>query len=127
MSGDKATWGWGCSKCKGEPEGDKLVRLRNCDSDDNPNIAWDWMPGLRRCPWSQITSETWAVFNWWRDWKNLKVLPWGGTDLMEQPAYILEAIDICEGIYKLVESEEHDKHKKEVEHMHSKNAHSGKR
>jgi len=114
MSGDKVTWEWGCSKCKGTPEGDKLVILRNCDKESNPNIAWDWMPGLRRCPWSQITDEVWVVYGWWRDWKDLNVLPWGGSDLMEQPAYVTEGIRRCENLSNQVESEAHEKHQREM-------------
>jgi hypothetical protein len=115
MSEDTATWEWGCSKCKGDEEGDSKRKLRNCDGDTNPNIVWDWMPGLRRCPWSQINNETWAAFQWWRDWKEINGLPEGGTDIMAQPAYIVEAIKTCENLSAKVESERINKTQKDFE------------
>lgn len=105
MSEDDATWDWGCSKCKGWEDGDAKRHVRNCDGDTNPNIAWEWMPGLRRCPWSQVTDETWVAFQWWRDWKDLNALPEGGNDIMAQPAYIVEAIKLCDNLCAKVESE----------------------
>ena len=100
--------------CKGDSEGDNKRRLRNCDSDENPNIAWEWMPGLRRCPWSQLTDEVWVAYSWWQDWKSMGALPWGGNDLMEQPAYVVEVIRRCEGVLQTVESEAHENHQKEM-------------
>jgi hypothetical protein len=73
------------------------------------------MPGLRRCPWSQIEDHVWVLYSWWRDWKSASALPWGGTDIMEQPAFVLEVIRHCEGIANTVEAEMHDKHQREVE------------
>ena len=54
------------------------------------------------------------MYSWWRDWSDLKVLPLGGSDLMEQPAYIIEAIRHCETIKQTVESEMHEKHEQEM-------------
>jgi hypothetical protein len=36
------------------------------------------------------------MLNAWSDFKELGVLPFGGTDLMEQPAFILEAFKAIE-------------------------------
>tara|TARA_R100000664_G_C2733485_1_gene123542 strand:- start:129 stop:308 length:180 start_codon:yes stop_codon:yes gene_type:complete len=36
------------------------------------------------------------MLNNWSDYKSLNVLPFGGTDLMEQPAFILEAFKAIE-------------------------------
>tara|TARA_R110002167_G_scaffold199684_6_gene403002 strand:+ start:1398 stop:1574 length:177 start_codon:yes stop_codon:yes gene_type:complete len=36
------------------------------------------------------------MLNAWSDFKDLGVLPFGGTDLMEQPAFILEAFKVIE-------------------------------
>jgi len=82
------------------------------------------MPGLRRCPWSQLPDEVWVAYSWWRDWKDLNVLPWGGIDLMEQPAYVGEIIRHCENIFNTVESEAHEKHQKELDRAHRKSKHA---
>ena len=74
------------------------------------------MPGLRRCPWSQLTDDVWMVLSWWRDWKQLSVLPWGGNDLMDQPAYVVEAIRECENESQMITSEHDRKHHREMEH-----------
>ena len=105
LSGDKKVQGWGCSKCKGEDfyEGDDLRELRNCDGETNGTIAFSWMPSLLRCPWSQIDSQASEVFRWWSDWKSYKLLPWHGT-LLDQPAFVVEAIQFCEGIRSEVEA-----------------------
>ena len=114
FSGDENVQGWGCSKCKGDvhEEGDKLRILRNCDSEENENIAWDWMPTLRRCPWSQIDQETWTCVSWWSEYKELGVLPWGGGDLMEQPNFVIEAILACTEIKNSLEIEKAERRDK---------------
>ena len=114
FSGDETVKDWGCSKCKGDAfeEGDKLRVLRNCDSEQNENIAWDWMPGLRRCPWSQIDSETWMCVSWWSEYKELEALPWGGSDLMSQPNFVIEAILACTEIKNSLEIEKAERRDK---------------
>ena len=107
LSTDSNVKEWGCTRCKGDDfeEGDKLRVLRNCDTEENQNIAWDWMPSLRRCPWSQIDDETWSCVSWWSEYKELGALPWGGNDLMEQPNFVIEAILACTEIKNAVELE----------------------
>ena len=106
LSGDKQVKQWGCSKCKGDEyhEGDELRDLRNCDGETSNNIAFSWMPSLRRCPWSQIDGAASEVFRWWSEWKSLSMLPWYG-DLLEQPAFVVEAIQLCESIRSEVDAE----------------------
>ena len=36
------------------------------------------------------------MLNTWSDYRSLNVLPFGGADLMEQPAFILEAFKTIE-------------------------------
>jgi len=36
------------------------------------------------------------MFNWWADWKTFGALPYGGSDLLAQPAFVVEAIRTCE-------------------------------
>ncbi len=69
---------------------------------------------MRRCPWSQITNEAWIAYSWWRDWKDLKILPWGGGDLAEQPNYVVDAIRQCENIYSKVEGEQIEKSQRDM-------------
>jgi len=98
---------WGCSRCKGDEyeEGDSHRSIRNCDEAKNENIAWEWMPSLRRCPWSQVTEEAWGIIQWWLEYKEFGVLPWGGSDLMEQPAFVLETFTFCTALKNEIEAE----------------------
>ena len=107
FSSDESTRGWGCSKCKGEEfeDGDKYREFRNCDNDKNENIAWDWMPSLRRCPWSQIDTDALEAVGWWAEYKEFGALPWGGSDLMEQPAFVLQIFTFCTDLKNKIESE----------------------
>lgn len=73
------------------------------------------MPGLRRCPWSQLEDESWALIGWWRRWKEVGALPYGGSDIMDQPAYVIEAIQHCEEISNQITTEAHEKHRMEIE------------
>ena len=122
LSGDDTTLKWGCSKCKGEEfeEHDELRILRNCDTSQNENIAWDWMPSLRRCPWSQTDDQTWIILNWWVEWKEFQVLPFGGSDLMDQPAYVLESFALLRQLQIEIEKADSDKRQREIEREQKK-------
>lgn len=112
FSNDESTKKWGCSRCKGDgfEDGDKYREFRNCDSDKNENIAWEWLPSLRRCPWSQINDEAWMAIRWWGEFKEFGVLPWGGSDVMEQPAFVLDVFNLC---VEIKNSAEHEASKRE--------------
>jgi len=109
LSGDKQVQEWGCSRCKGDEyyEGDEMRELRNCDGETSSNIAFTWMPSLRRCPWSQIDAAASEVFRWWTEWKSFNMLPWRGA-LLDQPAFVVEAIQLCEAIRVEAETEAHE-------------------
>ena len=117
LSGDERTLKWGCSKCKGEEceDGDELRSVRNCDSSDNANISWVWMPSLRRCPWSQIDEETWMVIGWWVEWREFQVLPFGGSGLLDQPAYVIESFTLLTQLKNEVERKSAERQQKEIE------------
>jgi len=36
---------------------------------------------------------------WWSDWRMFKTLPWPGSDIKEQPAFVYDAIVLCERAY----------------------------
>lgn len=99
LSDDADTKAWGCRKCKdsGYASGDKLRVARNCDRVSNPNIAWEWAPTLKRCPWSQIDARVAECFRWWQDWRTLGVLPWRG-ELIDQPIIVFDVLNLCESI-----------------------------
>ena len=120
LSGDERTLKWGCSKCKGEEfeDGDDLRSVRNCDSSSNANISWAWMPGLRRCPWSQIDDQAWMAIGWWIEWKEFGVLPYGGSDLLAQPAYVIESFTLLTQIKNEVEKKSVERQRKEAEKQH---------
>ena len=86
---------WGCSSCKGEEhsEGDKFRSARGCET-PNQSLGFDFAPDLRMCPWSQFDAEVNLYFGWFREWKNYGVLPYGSQNLLDEPAFVLEAIDL---------------------------------
>lgn len=128
MSGDKNVWSWGCSKCKGQEhaDGDEMRPARNCDT-IKAALYFDWAPELRSCPWSEIGEEAWECVQWWVEWKEYSVLPWGGQDLMAQPAFVFEAFMVCQNVKNELESKEHEKQQQEVEKMRAKNKQAGAR
>lgn len=66
--------------------------MRSCDEESNPAFHLAWAPGQKRCPWSQVDDAALIAIGWHRDYTRLRVLPFGGTDLMAEPAYVYEAI-----------------------------------
>lgn len=86
---------WGCSSCKGEDyaEGDQFKAARGCEK-PNESLGFEFDPSLRRCPWSQLDSEANLVLGWFREWKAYGILPYGSTSLLDEPAFVLEAIDL---------------------------------
>ena len=84
---------------------DKLKRKeRNCDC-ENEGIKFEWDNELKRCPKSQITREVTMLVNWYQDFRGFGLLPYGGSDLMSQPAYVLEAFRVCSYEMSLIDSE----------------------
>ena len=110
LSGDRSL-SWGCSQCRGPDfaEGDELRKQRGCEGKPVESLGFEFDPSLRQCPWSVVDSDTWALLQWWSDWVAFKVLPWGGSDLMTQPAYVLEVLEICETEKRRAETKEHKK------------------
>ena len=106
---------WGCSKCKGDEfeEGDQYRSIRNCDSSQNKNISWPWMPSLKRCPWSQIDDESWFYIQAWVEFERFRVLPFEGADFLGQPNLVVEGFLLIYEIKAKIEKKELDKQKKE--------------
>ena len=99
VSGDTRRQSWGCSKCRGSDFAgqDHLRRQRNCNGDpDFRRLGIQWAPELNRCPWAEIGSTGFEMLNAWNDFRDLGVLPYGGRDLMDQPAFVLEAFKVIE-------------------------------
>ena len=121
-SSDTSTIAWGCSKCKGDEfeEGDKYRSIRNCDDETSENIAWDWMPSLRRCPWSQLDPAALTMFSWWVEWKDFGVMPWTGSDLLLQPAFVMEAIALCQQLKTEIENDTTKRQNAEIERLQNK-------
>lgn len=46
------------------------------------------------------------MLNTWSDYKDLGVLPFGGSDIMEQPAFIFEAFKLIEQVKTSAELEQ---------------------
>ena len=38
------------------------------------------------------------MIGWWQEWQALGVLPFGGSDILEQPAYVAQAIAHCQQV-----------------------------
>ena len=56
---------------------------------------------LRQCPWSLVkTPEVQAVLQWWDDYESKGILPpyapEGARDLLDCPAFIVQAIRVCQ-------------------------------
>ena len=98
---------WRCSKCRGQEaeEHDEKRASRNCDGETSQNLAFDFQPSLRRCPWSQIDHETMQAVKWFTDWRDYKILPFGGTSLLDEPAYVDDVIHPPRGVIKEIDAE----------------------
>ena len=42
---------------------------------------------------------------WFTDWRDYKLLPYGGATLFDEPAYVYEVIDFTSGIIRKIELE----------------------
>ena len=126
-SGHKAL-GWGCSKCKGPgaADGDEFRDARNCDEEKTANLAFEFAPSLRRCPWSELDGYSVLYIKWFSDWRDYRILPYGGSRLDEEPAFVYEAIDLVAQTIKQVEIERAKKQKAEMERQ-AKRARNGRR
>tara|TARA_R110000824_G_scaffold55027_5_gene151634 strand:+ start:12904 stop:13137 length:234 start_codon:yes stop_codon:yes gene_type:complete len=69
---------------------------------------------------SQIDDEAWLVLSWWGEWKQFKILPYGGLDIMTQPATVLEAFLLLEQIRTEIENELSKKQQKDIERSRKK-------
>jgi hypothetical protein len=74
---------------------DSCASIRGCD-EETEEITHDWMPSLKRCPKSQMTEEVWQWLQWWIDWKKLGCLPWPGSEIAAQPAFVYDLLMLCE-------------------------------
>ena len=79
-------------------------KMRGCD-EPSPNMHLRFAPRLRRCPWSQIELEAYVAIGWHREFTRLRVLPFGGSDLMDQPAFVYEAIVAADNAKAEVDAE----------------------
>jgi len=43
------------------------------------------------------------MLSWWLNWRSLKILPWSGSDIMSQPALVLESLEVCESEKNAIE------------------------
>jgi hypothetical protein len=73
-------------------------------------------PTLLRCPWSLFTPEVTVCVRWWREWRDWRVLPYPG-DMLDQPAYVVEAIEVCEGAWSDSEIRALDRQRRELERL----------
>ena len=100
----KSFWGakndkaleWGCSKCKGAEYADQDWKrpARGCEGTDVAALAFEFDPDLRQCPWSQIDFDTRLVLQWYRDYEDFGIFPFGSDNLLREPAYVYEAFRI---------------------------------
>lgn len=58
--------------------------------------------------------------NWWHEWRDLHVLPYGGSDMMKQPAYILDAIRECHRVYSEVQYKDAKNQQQKAEQLEKK-------
>ena len=128
LSSGHSSLDWQCSKCKGPEaaDGDSNRKIRNCDDAANVNIAFEFAPSLRRCPWSQLDGLSLLYVKWFSDWRDYRILPYGGSGLDEEPAFVYEAIDLVSQTMREIEQEQIKKQRAELERQ-SKRAKNGRR
>ena len=90
---------------------------RGCEGRDVESLGFSFDASLRQCPWASIDHEAWELLRWWSEWKSFQVLPWGGSDLMQQPAIVLEVLEICETQKKEAEKQQAEKQQAENKRM----------
>jgi hypothetical protein len=107
FSSGHSSLSWNCSKCRGPgyEEGDEKRAVRNCDDESNINLGFEFDATLRRCPWSQIDAEAMMFVKWFTDWRDYKILPYGGESLLDEPAYVYDVIDFTSGVIRKIELE----------------------
>jgi hypothetical protein len=109
---------WGCSKCKGEAyaEQDWKRASQGCLGVDVPNLAFEFAPELKQCPWSQIDSESQLFISWYQEFEEFGILPFGSESLLSEPAYILEAFQVMRSETKSVKQANQKRAMAEAEH-----------
>jgi hypothetical protein len=63
---------------------------------------------------------------WYSDWRDYKILPYGGNRLDEQPAFVYDAIDLAAQTIKAIEVENAKKQKSEIERKAKKGRRHGR-
>lgn len=96
--------------------------MRNCDASGYAAFHVSAAPELDRCPWADLDNDVWAAVTWWLDWRDLHILPFGGSDLMAQPAYVLEAIRTCQDALHRIESAQRRREAEEAQRLRDKMA-----
>jgi len=61
----------------------------------NDNLYFPWDPNLKRCPNAVLDDRIWSMVAWWRDWVEFHALPYGGQDILAQPAFVVDVIRTC--------------------------------
>lgn len=83
-----------------------MREARNCNGKNKLSVLFfEWAPKLTRCPWSVVDLESRAYFDVWFRWKVFGVLPYPG-DLLDQPCYLWQAIELIELLAKKREQDE---------------------
>jgi len=63
---------------------------------------------------------------WYSDWRDYKLLPYGGDRLDEQPAFVYDAIDLAAETVKMIEIENAKKQKTAIERKAKKRGRHGR-
>lgn len=73
-------------------------RFRGCDA-PNLHVDFDWSPfPLQRCPYALVQEESpqvWDYLSWWQNWQLFRILPFGSSSLLDEPAIVYDAIKAC--------------------------------
>ena len=119
---------WKCSKCRGPEaaDGDSLRKIRNCDKEESFNLAFDFQPSLRRCPWSQLDEHVFLYVKWFSDWRDYRILPFESDTLSNEPAYVYEVIDLMSQTMRTIEADKARQQQADLERQ-SKRAKNGRR
>ena len=80
--------------------------MRNCEGrSDARSLGFEWAPEVNQCPHAYVGADGWEVIAWWQEWTSLRILPYGGSDVLAQPAQVAQGILYCATISAEVQAD----------------------
>lgn len=80
---------------------------RGCDT-AVPRGTFAFDPELTRCPRSVMTDDVMELVGWWDEWRRYGSMPFGTASFDTEPAFVLDAIDVCQRAFDAAKVEVRD-------------------